>query len=532
MGDSAHTDRYVIDHLPPKDLWPELLFDIDDVHYPEHLNITTELLDKAIEKGWGDRVAIHSSTDPMTYAELNSCVDSIANVLVRDMGLKAGNRVLLRAPNSPMMAACHFAVWKAGGIVVATMPMLRASELVKIINKAQITHALVDHNLVGELDEAKREAPTLAHIKSFGHCGDLGGACYKYTAPFPPAQTRSDDPALLAFTSGTTGQPKACVHFHRDVLAMADTFSKHIVKPSMDDVFAGSPPLAFTFGLGGMLIFPLRVGAATVLDEGVGPKGLLDAIEKYGVTSVFTAPTAYRAMLSMLEGRDISSVHTCVSAGETMPKATSDAWFEATGIRAIDGIGATEMIHIFISASGDDIRPGATGKPVPGYQATILGDDGTPMPTGEVGYLAVKGPTGCRYLDDERQSTYVKNGWNVTGDTYRMDDEGYFWFVARSDDMIVSGGYNIAGPEVEEGLLSHPDVLECAVIGAPDPERGTVVKAFVVLKAGAEANAKALQDHVKQTIAPYKYPRVIEFIDALPKTQTGKVQRFKLREDS
>ena len=300
----------------------------------------------------------------------------------------------------------------------------------------------------------------------------------------------------------------------------------------MDDVFAGSPPMAFTFGLGGILIFPLSVGASCVLDESVGPKGLLDAIETFEVTSVFTAPTAYRAMLGLLEGRDISSIHTCVSAGETLPQATSDAWFDATGLRPIDGIGATEMIHVFISASGDDIRPGATGKPVPGYEAAILDGNGQPLPVGEVGFLAVKGPTGCRYMDDDRQTTYVQNGWNVTGDTYRMDDDGYFWFVARSDDMIVSGGYNIAGPEVEAGLMSHDDVLECAVIAAPDPERGTIVKAFVVLKDGAPQNAKALQDHVKATIAPYKYPRAIQFIDALPKTQTGKVQRFKLRDTS
>ncbi|HEY5559929.1 MAG TPA: AMP-binding protein, partial [Steroidobacteraceae bacterium] len=400
-----------------------------------------------------------------------------------------------------------------------------------IIGKAQPAFAVCDHRLLMELRAAIAAKGCVKTLIAWGD-GDLEDRMEKAADEFVNANTAADDVCLLAFTSGTTGQPKACMHFHRDVLAMADVVARHLLHTHPSDVYAGSPPLGFTFGLGALLVFPLRFRAAAVPIEAPAPATLLAAIEKHRVTCLFTAPLAYRALSAELAGRDISSLKRCVSAGEFLPKAVSDAWFEKTGIRIIDGIGATEMIHIFISASGDAIRPGATGKPLPGYQASVLDEHGRPMPPGSTGRLAVTGPTGCRYLDDKRQRDYVQGGWNVTGDIYCVDQDGYFWFVARADDMIVSAGYNIAGPEVEWALLAHPAVRECAVIGAPDPERGTVVKACVVLAPGTAGDAvltRELQDFVKQRIAPYKYPRVIEYFEALPKTATGKLQRKALR---
>lgn len=534
---TAPPDSFVKDHLPAPEDWPELLFELEELRYPDHLNAATELLDKAVEEGCGGKTAILSSGGNWTYAELLEKANRLANVLVDVAGLRPGNRVLLHAPNNPLLAASWLAVLKAGGVAVATMPMLRAVELKKVIKKAKISHAVVDARLEPELADAAKSCPELRHVLSFegsgGAAGELAGLMETASPFFTNVATRGEDAALLAFTSGTTGEPKACVHFHRDIMAMVDTFSRHILCPGPDDIFAGSPPLAFTYGLGGLLILPLAARATTVLDETVGPKMLLEAVEKFRVTTLFTAPTAYRAMLGMIGGFNLKSLKTCVSAGETLPRVISDAWYEATSVRPIDGIGSTEMFHIFISASGADIRPGATGKPVPGYRATILDEAGKTLPVGQVGRLAVKGPTGCQYLDDARQKEYIYNGWNMTGDTYLIDEDGYFWFQARNDDMIVSGGYNIAGPEVEAALGACEKVSECAVIGVPDEARGKLVKAFVVLREGIRPGddlVRELQDFVKATIAPYKYPRAIAFIDALPKTQTGKIQRFKLRE--
>jgi len=515
---TVHTDTFVIDHLPAPEDWPELLFDLPDLHYPKKLNAAVELLKPSPE-----RAAIHSLHKTWTYGEVDAAANKIARVLIENMGLVPGNRVLLRGPNSSSMATALLGVWKAGGVAVPTMPMLRKVELNKVIKKAKIDIAICDSRMLEELD--------FAPILCF-HNGDLDEEMSFKSPFFQPVETFATDPALLAFTSGTTGKPKACVHFHRDIMAMVDTFSKHILKPEADEVFAGTPPLSFTFGLGGLLVFPFAAGASVLLNETKGIEALAQEIEAHKVTTLFTSPTAYRALLGFKDKFDFSSLKKCVSAGETLSKATSDAWFQATGIRPIDGIGATEMIHIFISAAGKDIRPGATGMPVPGFKAAVLDETFKPMKSG-TGFLGVKGPTGCRYLDDERQRDYVKNGWNVTGDIYELDRDGYFLFKARSDDMIVSGGYNISGPEVEEGLLTHEAVFECAVVASPDHERGNIVKAFVVLNKGFkgdEAMVKTLQDHVKATIAPYKYPRAIEFINALPKTETGKIQRFRLRQ--
>ena len=529
---SAHVDSYVRDHLPDEADWPELVFELPELRYPDQLNAAERLIDQAIAEGHGRRIAIYSSAANWSYAALCEAANRVANALVNQAGLVPGNRVLLRCPNNPALAAQWLGVLKAGGVVVVTMPMLRAGELETIIKKAKISHAVVDQRLADEIKAAGQACPELEHLLTCGDTGTLEAAMGDESAEFETVATASDDPALLAFTSGTTGEPKVCVHFHRDILAMADTFSRHILDPQQDEIFAGTPPFAFTFGLGGLLVFPLAARAATVLDETAGPPALLQSIERFGVTTLFTAPTAYRAMLGLLKDHDLSSLRKCVSAGETLDKATSDAWLEATGVRPIDGIGATEMIHIFISAAGDDIRPGATGKPVPGYQAVVLDDDGKVRHRG-IGRLAVKGPTGCRYLDDRRQKDYVHNGWNVTGDTYAIDADGYFWFQARNDDMIVSGGYNIAGPEVEAALMAAPEVAECAVVAEPDAARGQIVKAYVVLAPGfkaSDATAKALQDFVKAAIAPYKYPRAVAFIDELPKTPTGKIQRYRLRQ--
>ncbi|WP_262692792.1 AMP-binding protein [Kordiimonas aestuarii] len=530
MYTSAHTDSFTRDNLPDKALWPELKFDLPTLAYPERLNAAHELL----STGKPDRPAVIWPEGQWTYAALTATVNRIARVLTEDLGLVPGGRVLLRGRNTPMMIACWYATLKAGGVAVATMPLLRAPELVKICDKADVTIALTENILMDELSAAATQARNSVVVIGFGEEGAaLEARMAGKDRGFDPVDTAQDDVALLAFTSGTTGAPKACMHFHRDVLAMADTYAAHILAPNETDVFCGSPPIAFTFGLGGLVVFPARFGAATALPGAPTPEALMDIIEHAGVTMLFTAPTAYRALLAKLDGRDISSLRRCVSAGESLPEATWQAWFDQTGLKLMDGIGATEMIHIFIAAREDEIRPGSTGKPVPGYEACVQDEDGNILTPPATGRLAVKGPTGCRYMADKRQARYVQNGWNITGDTYHESEDGYFTFIARSDDMIISSGYNIGGPEVEAALLAHAAVAECAVVGVPDEARGQIVKAFVVLAPGAngdDALKEALQLHVKQTIAPYKYPRAIEFKKALPKTQTGKLQRFKLKE--
>ncbi|MEA2979887.1 MAG: 2-aminobenzoate-CoA ligase [Alphaproteobacteria bacterium] len=535
MAQSGHVDTFARDNLPPRAQWPEFKFDLPELQYPERFNCVTEWVDRWVETGQGGRPCLLSPTETLTYAQLHERVNRIANVLTRDLGLVPGNRVLLRAANNPMMVAAYFAVIKAGGVAVATMPLLRAKELSYPLAKAKIALALCDARLADEMEKAQAQSSELKRTVYWGSTAPdaletlMAKPGYdKFTA----CDTASDDVCLIAFTSGTTGEPKGTMHFHRDMLAICDSYARHVLRAEPSDCFTGSPPLAFTFGLGGLVLFPLRIGASTVLLEKAGPDELLAAIAKHRITIPFTAPTAYRAMLGKLKGYDISSLRKCVSAGETLPKATFDAWHAATGLKILDGIGATEMLHIFIGSPEHEVRAGSTGKPVPGYDAKVIGNDGRDLPPGTVGRLAVRGPTGCRYLADERQKKYVQNGWNVTGDTYLMDADGYFWYQARSDDMIISAGYNIAGPEVESALLTHAAVAECGVVGCPDEERGQIVKAYVVLRAGISgdaAMARALQDHVKGVVAPYKYPRAIDFVTDLPKTQTGKLQRFELR---
>ena len=543
MHRSAHLDTFARDHLPPPDQWPELVFDLPALRFPERMNCAHELLDRWVEQGQGDRACVIGGDGRggelrWTYAELQAQANRIANVLVNEMGVVPGNRVLLRGANTPQMAACWFAVMKAGAIAVATMPLLRAKELGQVIEKARISHALCDEALAGELETARAQCPVLARVCLFrSEAADgLEALAERQSERFDNVDTASDDCALIAFTSGTTGQPKGTMHFHRDVIAICRCWPVHCLRANADDVFIGSPPLAFTFGLGGLVLFPLSVGASTVLLEKASPDLLLPAIAKHRATVCFTAPTSYRAMAAQVASHDLSSLRKCVSAGEALPAATRQLWKDATGIELIDGIGATELLHIFISHTEETARPGATGRPVPGYRARVVDDAGRDVPAGIVGKLAVQGPTGCRYLADDRQAQYVRHGWNLTGDAYLVDAGGYFVYQARTDDMIISGGYNIAGPEVESALLAHPAVAECAVVGVPDEERGQLVKAFVVLKPGAAgaddeaALVKAMQDFVKATIAPYKYPRAIEFRASLPRTETGKLQRFRLRE--
>lgn len=534
MGYTAHSDRFVRENLPPKEAWPELIFKLPELQFPERLNGASELLDRMALKH-PDRPCLVSPGLHLSYGALLEQANRMAHVLVEDMGLEPGNRVLLRAPNHPLLVAAWYAVLKAGGIVVTTMPLLRARELSEVIQKARVSHALCDIRFKDELEQARAGCPSLKQVLYWGEGGQLEALMRGKPSTFTNLDTASDDAALIAFTSGTTGKPKGCVHFHRDLLAICDTFGKYILRASPEDVFIGSPPLAFTYGLGGLVLFPMRIGAQSVLLERASPELLLAAIPEFKASVVFTSPTAYRAMAPLAQQYDLSSLKKCVSAGEPLPASTRRLWKELTGIELIDGIGATEMLHIFISHTEEEARPGATGKPVPGYQACVLDEEGNPLPPGQIGRLAVKGPTGCRYLADERQRNYVQNGWNITGDTYLMDEQGYFVYQARSDDMIVSAGYNIAGPEVEDALLLHPAVAECAVVGAPDPERGQVVKAYVVLRPGLSPSVelvKELQDFVKQQIAPYKYPRLIEFRESLPRTQTGKLQRFVLRQEA
>ncbi|MFP3986259.1 AMP-binding protein [Streptomyces sp. E11-3] len=534
LSPSAYADSFCRDRLPPFPLWPELHFDLPELRYPDRLNCAQRLLDDAVTRWGADRPCLLTPTERWTYGELLRRANQVARVLTEDFGLRPGNRVLLRGPNNPWLVATWFGVLKAGGVAVTTMPLLRAAEIADLYDISRPAVAVCDHRYLDELTAA--DTPGLA-VLAYGGPGelDLTRRSAAKAADFTSVDTAADDVALIAFTSGTTGRPKATLHFHRDVLANADTFSRHVLKPRQDDVFTGTPPLAFTFGLGGLVVFPLHVGAATLLVEQAAPRQLADLVAEHGVTVLFTAPTAYRAIMSAGVVDRLAGLRRCVSAGEALPAAVWEEFHAATGLRIIDGIGATEMLHVFISAADDDIRPGSTGKPVPGYRAAVVDEEGRPVPDGQPGLLAVTGPTGCRYLSDPRQTAYVKDGWNLTGDTYVRDQDGYFWYVARSDDMIVSSGYNIAGPEVEKALAAHPYVEECAVVGAPDDQRGTIVKAYVVLCADAAADdttVKALQHHVKQTIAPYKYPRAIEFVGALPRTSTGKIQRGELRKQA
>jgi 2-aminobenzoate-CoA ligase len=536
LSRSAHVDTFARDGLPPPDQWPQFLFDLPDVQYPDRLNCAQRMLDDTADHLGPDRRCLITASESWTYGELRDRSDRVASLLAGRLGLQPGNRVLLRAPNNPWLVATWLGVLKAGGVVVLTMPLLRSGELVTTIELTQPDLAVCDHRFLDDLDTARELARPAMTVVPFGGDtdDDLARLAENSPAQFEPVQTAADDVALLALTSGTTGRPKVTMHFHRDVMANADTFSRHVLRPQPDDLFATTAPFAFTFGLGAGLVFPLHVGAATLLLEKATPGGLADAVARHGVTVLFTAPTAYKAMVTAGKGDRLRGLRSAVSAGEHLPAATWHAFRDATGVRIIDGIGSTEMLHIFVACAGDDIRPGSTGRAVPGYVATVLDENGREVPPGTQGRLAVRGPTGCRYLADDRQKTYVQDGWNITGDTYVRDEDGYFWYQARNDDMIISSGYNIAGPEVEQALVGHPDVVECAVVGLPDPDRGQVVTAFVVLRDGVRPDdtaRRALQEHVKATIAPYKYPRTIEFRDALPKTQTGKLQRYKLRQE-
>ena len=529
LSPSAHLDTFCRDRLPPQDQWPEFRFDRPELRYPERLNAAVELLDATAARGGYDRPCLRSPAGTWSYGEVVRLTGQLAQVLTEDFGLRPGQRVLLRGPNSPWLAAGWLAVLKAGGVAVTTMALLRPREIAAIVARTEPSLALCDHRFAADLTAG---APALA-TAYYGPGADLAARCATKDGRFTAVSTAADDVAMLAPTSGTTGQPKVTMHFHRDILATADTFSAHVIKPRPDDVFTGTPPLGFTFGLGGLLLFPLRAGASTLLIERATPGELADAIAAHRVSVLSTAPTAYRAMLAAGKASSCGSLRRCVSAGEHLPKSVWEEFRRATGIPIIDGIGSTEMLHVFIAAEGGHIRPGATGQAVPGYRAMIMDENGGPVPGGQPGRLAVQGPTGCRYLCGDRQRAYVQDGWNITGDTYVRDADGYYWFQARSDDMIISAGYNIAGPEVEEALLAHPDVLEVAVVGAPDPDRGMIVQAFVVLREGTAADpAKVteLQDFAKSSIAPYKYPRVVEFVADLPKTITGKTQRYRLRQ--
>lgn len=540
LGPTAHVDTFTRDNLPPFDLWPEILLDRPEFQYPEYLNAAVELTDRMVERGFGDNIALIGNGRRRTYKELTDWSNRLAHALVENYGVKPGHRVLIRSGNNPALVAAWLAATKAGAVVVNTMPMLRAGELTKIVDKAEIGLALCDSRIADELIACAKTSRFLKQVVSFdgtqNHDAELDRIALDKPVKFDAVKTGRDDVALLGFTSGTTGEPKATMHFHRDILMIADGYAREVLKVTPEDVFVGSPPLAFTFGLGGLAIFPLRFGAAATLLENASPPNMIQIIETYKATICFTAPTAYRAMMAAMDkGADLSSLRIAVSAGETLPGPVFEQWTAKTGKPILDGIGSTEMLHIFITNRMGEARPGATGKPVTGYVAKVVDEKMNEVPRGEIGRLAVRGPTGCRYLADKRQTSYVRDGWNITGDTFVQDEDGYFHFVARADDMIVSAGYNIAGPEVEAALLSHPDVAECAVIGMRDDERGEIVAAYIVLKANVEADElcrKKLQDHVKATIAPYKYPRAVNFVEALPKTQTGKIQRFRLREQA
>lgn len=538
LGPSGHVDDFARRNLPPFELWPDMLLDRSEFQYPDYLNAGVELTDRMVERGFGDHTALIGNGRQRTYKELSDWSNRLAHALVENYGVKPGNRVLIRSGNNPALVAAWLAATKAGAVVVNTMPLLRAGELSKIVDKAEISLALTDSRIADELVACAKTSRFLKQVVNFdgtsNHDAELDRVALSKPVRFDAVQTGRDDVALLGFTSGTTGEPKATMHFHRDLLMIADGYAKEVLGVTPDDVFVGSPPLAFTFGLGGLAIFPLRFGATATLLENAAPAEMIKIIETYKATICFTSPTAYRAMMAAMDkGADLSSLRLAVSAGETLPAPVFDAWTQKTGKPILDGIGSTEMLHIFISNRIESAAAGSTGTPVAGYEAKVVDDNMNELPAGAVGKLAVRGPTGCRYLADPRQTNYVREGWNLTGDSFTRDEKGRFSFVARSDDMIISSGYNIAGPEVEAALLSHPGVAECGVVGAPDEARGTIVKAYVVLTAKAvagDALTSELQEHVKRVIAPYKYPRAIEYVAQLPKTQTGKLQRFALRQ--
>lgn len=538
LSPSAHADTFARDHLPPVEQWPTLEFTLPELKYPDSLNAAAALIDDAVERFGPDRPALLTPDGTRwTYGELQTRANQVAQVLTEDLGLVPGNRVLLRSPNNPWTVAAWLGVLKAGGVVVTTMHALRAAEIAQIIERTLPSVALVDHRFADDLDAAVASLGAETAVVRYGGDGegDLAALAATKSGAFRAVETAADDVALLGPTSGSTGVPKVTMHFHRDILANADTFARHILEPTEDDVFACSAPFAFTFGLGSLVVFPLRFGASALLTERTTPVQLAELVAANGVTVLATAPTAYRAILKEGRAELLKGVKKAVSAGEHLPRETWQHVYEETGLKLIDGIGATEMLHVFISAAGEDIRPGATGRAVPGYRATILDSDGNEAAPGELGRLAVIGPTGCRYLADERQLTYVVNGWNATGDTFYRDADGYFYYQARADDMIVSSGYNIGAPEVEAAINGHPDVMESGVVGRPDAERGTVVCAFVVLRDGVDgddAKRREIQDFVKSRIAPYKYPRDVRFVDALPRNPSGKLQHYRLREQA
>lgn len=533
---SVQTDRFVHDRLPPADQWPQMRYELPELAIAAQANLVDVLFERVEKNGLSQRPFLRSDKITLSYADAHERIQRIAQVLTEDLQLVPGNRVLLRGGNTIGIALAWLGVVKAGLIAVATMPLLRAKELGEVITKSQATVALCDAGLLAELQTAQGLNPVLAHIVPFNsnEAGSLAVLAAAKDGKFTPCPTSADDIAMMAFTSGTTGKPKAAVHTHRDILAACEAWPRHVLKATPEDIVMGSPPLAFTFGLGGMLIFPMWAGASVYYPSiAYTPEAMVKLINEVGATICYTAPTFYRQMAAFAKQHGVPTLRTCVSAGEGLPDATRQLWKEATGIEMTDGIGATEMFHIFISAAPDQVRRGAIGKVVPGYTAKVVNDAGQEVPRGTIGKLAVIGPTGCRYLDDVRQANYVKDGWNYPGDAFVQDKDGYFFYQARADDMIITSGYNVGGPEVEDALLKHPAVAECGVIGIPDDERGMVVKAFVVLKPGHasdETTTKLLQDHVKATLAPFKYPRVVAFVSSLPRTETGKLQRFRLRQ--
>ena len=524
-------DNFAQNNLPEPSFQPDYLFlDLPQFNHPENLNCVERLLDDHIANGKGSNVCLKTFSETWTYNDLFEKSNQIAHVLVDDLGLQPGNRVLLRSCNNPMMVACWFAILKVGGIVVATMPLLRSKELKTLIDCAEISHVICDSSLADEINLVKSD---FLKSVSFYRNGSIDELMQSKPKTFQNYNTKADDVAIIGFTSGTTGNPKMTAHYHKDILNICEAFPNYSLQPTENDIFTGSPPIGFTFGLGGLVLFPMYFGASSFLIEKPSPDVLLEVIQNEKITICFTAPTAWRILTEKSKDYDLSSLRRCISAGETLPFKIWEDWYNATGLKIIDGIGATEMLHIFISSNQENMKPGSTGIAITGYEAKIIDKNGNDVPYDSPGRLAVRGITGCKYLNrPEKQQEYVENGWNITGDIFKQDQDGYFWFVARGDDMIISSGYNIAAIEVESVLLTHNEILECAVVGLPDEERGMLVCANIVLKNQANAStelAKNIQNWFKENAAPYKYPRVINFLDKLPKTETGKIQRFKLK---
>ncbi len=531
---------------PPRELWPRFGLDFPEAReWPAKLNIAEVLVDDNLKRG--DKPAILYEDRQIKYRELQLMINKFGNAL-KVLDVKPYDRVMLRLPNIPEFIVSSLAVQKLGAVSVPTFTLLKAKELSYIASDCEAKVLITTPSLLEDVEKAKGELKTIRHIVladakpseveapyiAFDYLMDD----FKEATGLEPVRVDQDEVTLLLYTSGTTGPPKGCIHTHRHYLAVADCYAKNVLQAREDDVWGGPPTMAFAYGHTGLICNPLRHGATTSL-VGSGrfePASMFQLIEKHGISVFYGVPTAYRTMVALKHERgkyDFSSLRVCVTAGEPCPPSLYYTIKEFFGCEVLEHMGCTELFNGFISTRFGQVKPGSMGLAVPGYDVRILGDDGNEVKTGEVGHLAVAGPIGIRYWKlPEKQAESVRNGWNHTGDMAYKDEEGFFWFASRSDDIIKTAAYRVSPHEVEEALIKHGAVAEAGVIGVPDLERGQIIKAFIVLKPDHKPSSRLeeeLRVFVKDQIAPYKAPKEVEFVKELPKTETGKIRRAELK---